>query len=73
MKPVGRCPEREQLLSKWAECSRRVTKRLDEQLAAAKKSPQSGAGFLEQIRLARNAESEACRAYYGHVNTHNCV
>jgi hypothetical protein len=29
--------------------------------------------FEEQIRLARAAEVEACRKYYGHVNTHNCV
>ena len=54
-----RCPERELLLSQWTDCSSRVKKLLDEQLAAAKTSAQSFAGFEEQIRLARAAEIEA--------------
>jgi hypothetical protein len=50
-----------------------VTKLLDEQLAAMKSSALSFAGFEDQIRLARATETEACRKYFGHVNTHGCV
>jgi len=51
-----RCPERELLLSKWTDCSSRVKKLLDEQLAATKISAQSFASFEEQIRMARAAD-----------------
>jgi hypothetical protein len=71
--PAERCPERERLLWQWTDCSNRVTKLLDEQLAAMKSSAPSFAGFEDQIRLARATETEACRKYFGHVNTHGCV
>jgi hypothetical protein len=67
--PAERCPERERLLWHWTDCSTSVTKLLDEQLAAMKSSAPSFAGFEDQIRLARGAETEACRKYFGHVNT----
>jgi len=38
-----------------------------------KSGASSFARFEEQIRLARAAETEACRKYFGHVNTHECV
>jgi hypothetical protein len=66
-------PEREQLLGEWTQCGRRLSNILDEQLAAIKGNVPSLAGFEEQIRLARAAETEACRKYFGHVNTHGCV
>jgi hypothetical protein len=68
-----RCPERELLLSQWTDCSSRVKKLLDEQLAATKISAQSVASFEEQIRRARAAEIEARRTYFDHVNTHGCA
>ena len=71
--PAGKCPERELLLSEWSEASRRLTKLLDQQLAATKSDAHSFASFEDQIRLARAVETEACRKYFGHVNTHNCV
>ncbi len=71
--PAERCPERERLLWQWTDCSSRVTKLLDEQLAAMKSSALSVARFEDQIRLARATETEACRKYFGHVNTHGCV
>jgi hypothetical protein len=70
---IAQCPERERLLSQWADSSNRLTKILDEQLAAMKSSAPSFAGFEDQIRLARAAETEACRKYFAHVNTHGCV
>jgi hypothetical protein len=73
----ARCSEREQLLSHWIDCAKRLRRLLEEQLAAIKtsmKTDASGAaGFEDQIRLARAGEVEACRKYFGHVNTHNCV
>ena len=68
-----RCPERERLLHEWTQASSRLVKLLDDQLAAMKRHAPSFATFEEQILLARAAETEACRKYYGHVNTHNCV
>ena len=68
-----RCPERERLLREWTQCGRRLSKLLDEQLAAVKGQTPSLAGFEDQIRLARAAETEACRKYFGHLNTHDCV
>ena len=65
------CPERERLLREWAQCGRRLAKVLDAQLATMENAP-NFAGFEEQVRLARAAETEACRKYFGHVNTHNC-
>ena len=67
-----RCTEREVLLSQWTDCSSRVKRLLDAQLAATKISAQSFASFEEQIRLARAAEIEARRTYFDHVNTHGC-
>lgn len=46
----------------------------DSQLLPALKSiASSTAGFEGQIRLARAGEVEACREYFGHVNTHKSV
>jgi hypothetical protein len=71
--PAERCPERERLLHEWIECGRRLTNLLDEQLAATKISAASFVSFENQIRLARAAETEACRKCLGHVNTHGCA
>ena len=71
--PTEQCPERERLLREWTQCVRRLAQLLDEHLAAIKKGPVDLAGFEDQIRLARAAETEACRKYFGHVNTHDCV
>jgi hypothetical protein len=68
-----RCPAHEQLLLQWTDCSNRVTKLLHEQLDAMKIGAPAFGGFENQIRLARAAEIEACRKYFGHVNTHSCV
>ncbi len=68
-----RCLEREKLLLEWTQCSRRLGKLLDEHLATIKSRAPNSAGFEDQIRLARASETEACRKYFGHVNTHGCV
>ncbi len=70
---LKQCPERERLMREWTQCVRRLAKLLDEHLAAMKKGAADLAGFEDQIRLARAAETEACRKYFGHVNTHGCV
>jgi hypothetical protein len=67
------CPERERLLSKWTESSRRLARLGDEQLAAIKNADPRLAGFDEKIWLAKSEEIEACRAYYFHVGQHDCV
>jgi hypothetical protein len=38
-----------------------------------KSTAPSFATFEGQILLARAAETEACRKYFGHVNLHGCV
>jgi hypothetical protein len=68
-----RCLERERLLRDWTECVRRLAKLLEEHPATMKSSESNLAGFEEQIRLARAAETEACRAYHRHVDSHDCV
>src|SRR5260370_38161826 len=70
--PAEQCPERDRLLREWTQSSRRLAKLLDEHLAAMKRRAADIAGFNEQIRLARAAETEACRKYLGHVNNHGC-
>jgi len=67
------CPERERLLSKWSESSRRVARLADEQFAAIKNADPSLADLNEKIRQAKIEEIEACRAYYFHVRQHDCV
>jgi hypothetical protein len=47
------CSERERLLSKWSESSRRVARLADEQLAAIKNADPCLAGLDEKIRLAK--------------------
>jgi hypothetical protein len=64
------CQQREQLLREWAQCGRRLVKILHAQ-SAIKRSAPSRADFEEQVRLASAAKTEACRKYFGHVNTHN--
>jgi hypothetical protein len=72
--PTEKCLEREKLLSQWTSNTRRLTKILEEQHTSIMKGDHRAfAGFEEQIRLARNSEAEACRKYFGHVNTHGCV
>jgi hypothetical protein len=66
------CQEREQLLHEWAQCGRRLVKILYAQSATVNHTAKSPASFEEQVRLARAAETEACRKYFGHVNTHDC-
>ncbi len=73
VEPAEQWPERERLLREWTQCGRRLARLLDEQLATMKRRAPSLARFEDQIRLARAAETEACRKYFGHVNTHNCV
>jgi hypothetical protein len=69
MPEVGeRCKEREMLLREWTQCGRRIAKLFDEHPAAPNLPL-----FEEQIRLARAEETDACRKYYRHTNTHNCV
>lgn len=69
-----RCPERERLLREWTRCDRLVGKLLDEHLAATVKGRTTNfTAFEEQIRLAKAAETEACRAYYSHVIMHRCA
>jgi len=67
------CSERERLLSKWSESSRRAARLADEHLAAIQNANPSLAGLNEKIRLAKTEEIEACRAYYFHVGQHDCV
>jgi hypothetical protein len=69
MKPAEQCQERDRLLSQWTDSSNRLTKILDEQLAAIRNADPSFASFA----VAKNAEIEACRAYHGHVESHDCV
>jgi hypothetical protein len=66
------CPERERLLSLWTGSSNHVTRLLDEQVAAIRDAHPGIATLDERVRVARNAEVEACRAYYGHINAHEC-
>jgi hypothetical protein len=68
-----RCPEHERLLSQWTDCCNRVTNLLHEQLGAMKSGTPTLACFEDQIRLARAAETEACRKYFGHANIHSSV
>ena len=58
-----RCSERQRLWGEWTECGRRLAKLFDEHPVAMKNSESSLASFEEQIRLAKAAETEACRAY----------
>jgi hypothetical protein len=66
------CQERAQLLREWVQCGRRLVKILYAQSAAVNHTAKSLASFEEQVRLAWAAETEACRKYFGHVNTHDC-
>ena len=73
-----RCQERERLLFEWTECSNRVRKLKDERVATTKNVstlllPGRFDAFTERIRIAETAEVEACRAYYRHVNAHDCI
>jgi len=67
------CPERERLLREWTQCGRRLTNVLDQQLAALKNTDQNSIDLDEEISMAKRAENEACRAYYDHVGSHDCV
>jgi hypothetical protein len=67
------CPEREKLLREYTQCGRRLANLTDEQLAALKNTGHNVTHFDEQIAMAKGAEIEACRAYYHHVASHNCV
>ena len=66
------CQERAQLLCEWTQFGRRLVKILHAQSATVNHTAKSLASFEEQVRLAWAAETEACRKYFGHVNTHNC-
>ena len=68
-----RCPERERLLREWIECTKTVRKLQDEQLTAFRTADPRLSTFAEKIRLARTTDVEACRAYYRHVDKHDCV
>jgi len=68
----NRCREREKLLAAWTACSRQVRKLRDEQFAA-EKSGLEVTSYHEKIRIAQEAETLACRAYYRHTHEHDCV
>jgi hypothetical protein len=51
----------------------RIAKLFEEHPVATEDTESSSAGFEEQIRLAKAAETEACRAYHRHANSHDCV
>jgi hypothetical protein len=44
-----------------------------EEFAAMRKGGSVSARFAERIRVAKAADTEACRAYHQHVNEHGCV
>jgi hypothetical protein len=52
---------------------RRIAKLFEEHPVATEDTESSSAGFEQQIRLAKAAETEACRSYHRHVNSHDCV
>jgi len=68
-----KCLERERLLMEWTVCSRRVTQLLDEEHAAIKNMEPRSARIAERIWLAKEEEVAACRAYFSHVNKHDCI
>jgi hypothetical protein len=45
----------------WTQCGPRIAKLFDEHPATMKSSESISDGFEEQIRLAKAAETEACR------------
>jgi hypothetical protein len=68
-----RCQVRERLLREWTDCSNRLMRLQGEEFAAMRKGGSAPASFAEEIRVAKAADTEACRAYHRHVNEHGCV
>jgi hypothetical protein len=68
-----RCLERERLLREWTDCSNRLMRLQDEDLAAMRKGGSVSASVAERIRVAKAADTEACRVYHQHVIKHACV
>ena len=67
------CPQRARLLREWTQCGRQLTNVLDEQLTALKNTDQRSIDLDEDISMVKRAENEACRAYYDHLDSHDCV
>jgi hypothetical protein len=56
-----RCQERVRLLREWTDCSNRLMRLQDEDLAAMRKGGSVSASLAEKIRVAKVADTEACR------------
>jgi hypothetical protein len=67
------CQERVRLVREWTDCSNRLMTLQGEEFAAMRKGGSVSASFAERIRVAKMADTEACREYYLHVNEHGCV
>ena len=57
-----RCPERDRLLREWTDCSNRLMRLQDEQFAVMRAGSSVSASYEETIRVAKAADTEACRA-----------
>ena len=68
-----RCLERERLVREWTECSNRLMRLQGEEFAAMRTASSVSATVAEKIRIAKAADTEACRLYHQHVNKHGCV
>ena len=68
-----RCPERERLLREWTDCSNRLMRLQGDEFAAMRMASSVSPSVAERIRIAKAADTEACRAYHQHVNEHGCV
>jgi hypothetical protein len=65
------CSERERLLREWSQCGSRIAKLFEEHPVTMMSGESTH--LAEQLRLAKAAETEACRAYHRHVISHDCV
>jgi hypothetical protein len=68
-----RCLERERMVREWTECSNRLMRLQGEEFAAMRTASSISASAAERIRVAKAANTEACRAYHQHVLEHGCV
>jgi len=68
-----RCRERERLLREWTDCSNRLMRLQGEASAAMRTAKSVSASVAERIRVAKAADTEACRVYHEHVIKHECI
>ncbi len=68
-----RCLERERLVREWTECSNRLMRLQGDEFAAMRTANSVSAIVAERIRVAKAADTEACRVYHEHVIKHGCV